>query len=156
MNFSGLQGTINKRPEESILGIGYSLLISGEETNGKYDLMLFEASPGVGPPPHVHTREDELFFILDGEFEVLRGDETLQVKSGDYVSLPRNIVHAFRSTGETTGRFLCLVTPGNLKGFFDAFKRPWPDDEQVPSPPNDEDIGKMLTAAENYGIEMKM
>ena len=156
MSVGNLHGTIDNRPEESILGIGYSLLVSGAQTGGAYDLMLFVAPPGSGPPPHVHTQEDELFYIVDGEFEVLRGDETIPVKAGDYVCLPRNIVHAFKNTGQTTARFLCWVTPGNLEGFFDAFKRQWPAGDDVPPPPNDEDIGKLLAAAPQYGIEMKM
>ena len=156
MSIGNVQGSVDTRPTESILGIGYSLLVGGAQTDGAYDLMLFEAPPGIGPPPHVHTQEDELFYVVDGAIEVLRGDETLQLEAGDYVCLPRNVVHAFQNNGQATARFLCWVTPGRLEAFFDAFKREWPADEDAPPPPNEEDISKMLAAAEKYGIEIRM
>lgn len=147
-------GTALTRPDESILGIGYSLLISAERTGGEYELMRFVVPAGHGPPPHIHEREVECFYIVDGEFEVLRGEQTIRARPGDFVHLPRNVPHAFRNTSAATGSFLCWVIPGNLAGFFDAFKRPWPADSDQPPPVTEEDIGKMLAAAAQYGIKI--
>ena len=156
MSLPATSGNIYARPAESILGIGYTLLVNGEQTGGEFELMLFVAAPGIGPPPHVHTNEDELFYVVEGEFDVLRGEETLHLKAGEYVYLPRGTVHGFKTVGDSTGRFLCWVTPGHLEGFFDCFKRDWPAEQEQPSPPSEQDIGKMMAAAEQYQIEMKL
>jgi len=147
-------GSALERPRESILGIGYSLLVSAEETAGVYELMKFVVPAGHGPPPHVHQREDESFYVVDGEFEVRLGETVFLAGPGDYVHLPRRVAHGFRNTGSMTGSFLCWVMPGNLAGFFDAFKRTWPADQDQPDPVTDDDIAKLMSAAAAHGIEI--
>jgi quercetin dioxygenase-like cupin family protein len=147
-------GSVDIRPEESILGIGYKLLIAGVETGGAYELMLFVVPPGAGPPPHAHAREDESFYIVAGEFEVLVGGQTQRLKAGDFVHLPRGVPHAFRNVGDTMGRFLCYVVPGQLEGFFAAFARAWPTDMEHPPVVSDDDIGKLMAAAAKYEIQI--
>lgn len=147
-------GSALERPSESILGIGYSLLVSAEQTGGVYELMKFVVPGGHGPPPHTHQREDECFYVLEGEFDVLLGEQTIAAGPGTYIHLPRGVPHGFRNKTSETSGFLCWVLPGNLGGFFDAFKRPWPADQPQPDALSDEDIGQMMTAATEYGIEI--
>jgi quercetin dioxygenase-like cupin family protein len=154
MNTQSIIGSALARPSESILGIGYSLLVSSEQTGGSYELMKFVVPGGHGPPPHVHRHEDECFYLLDGEFEVMLGGQTFHATSGSYIHLPRQVPHAFRNTTAGLGSFLCWVIPGNLSGFFDAFKRTWPADRPQPPPVTEDDIGKMMAAAARYGIEI--
>jgi len=142
------------RPNESILGIGYSLLISSEETGGMYELMKFVVPPGGGPPPHIHHNEEECFYLVEGEIDVLIGEQTIHAQPGAYIHLPREVSHAFRNVSDKTASFLCWVMPGNLAGFFNAFKRPWPADADQPTPVNDEDIGKMLAVARTFHINI--
>ena len=68
----------------------YSLLVTGEETNNAF--FQFEAivPDGGGPPAHVHSREDESFYIVSGRLEILLGDKTYQAKRGDFVYIPRH------------------------------------------------------------------
>ncbi|MEX0703569.1 MAG: cupin domain-containing protein [Planctomycetales bacterium] len=143
-----------ERPRESVLGIGYALLVSAEQTGGAYEVMKFVVPAGNGPPPHRHAREDECFYLLDGEFEITLGDRALRARAGDCIHLPRGVPHAFQNVGESLGSFLCWVVPGNLSGFFDAFKRDWPADMPHPPAVTGDDVANLLAAAEKYGIEI--
>src|SRR3954454_7426381 len=78
-------------------GDHYTFLVTGDETGGAYFVMEALVPPGGGPPPHIHTREDETFYVLDGEIEFLIGDELIDAGRGDFVSVPRGTVHRFRN-----------------------------------------------------------
>ena len=147
-------GTVLDRPVDAILGIGYSLLVNAEQTGGAYELMKFTVPGDFGPPPHIHRREDECFYVVDGCFDVMVGDETVTAEAGTYIHLPRGVPHSFRNKTSSMASFLCWVLPGNLAGFFDAFKRPWPATEDRPPPVTEQDIGAMLAAATRYDIQI--
>jgi quercetin dioxygenase-like cupin family protein len=70
-------------------------LAEKKDTNGAFFLVEAMLAPGTEPPPHVHTREDELFYVLEGEFDVYVGKEAFKVKTGECVFLPRFRPHAF-------------------------------------------------------------
>ena len=125
---------------------------TGESTGGSLVLIENRTAPGGGPPPHIHTREDELFFILDGTFEIRIGDEVHALGPGGFAYVPRGTVHNFRNTAETPSRILVGFTPGGIEGFFRESGRPAMDDG--PAPPTDADeIARTTLAAPQYGIE---
>ena len=70
--------------------------------------------PGWGPPRHIHSREDEIFYILDGSYELHVGDERRTVSAGASAILPRNIPHGFRNVASTLSRLVFVITPGGL------------------------------------------
>src|SRR3712207_1001584 len=80
-------------------GDHYTFLVTGEESGGAYFAMDALVPPGGGPPPHIHTREDETFYILEGEVEFLVGEELTVAGPGAFVNVPRGTVHRFRNTG---------------------------------------------------------
>lgn len=149
-----LYGDSKQRPTDCVMGIGYELLLSTEETDGQYEIMKFVIPPGLGPPTHIHTREDECYLILDGEFEVIVGDDTFRATAGTYIHLPRNIRHGIQNCGQGFGSFLCWVIPGNLGQFFDQFRRPWPTDDVFPPPLTKEDTSRLMNASEEFGIQL--
>jgi len=142
------------RPNESILGIGYSLLLDTNETRGQYEVMRFHVPAGVGAPPHIHRQEDECILIEQGELQITLGGRDSTAGPGTIVHLPRNVRHGFQNLTRQPASFLCWVMPGRLSGFFAAFKRPWPEGQKLPDPANDEDVSKMMKAAQTYGIEI--
>ena len=135
-----------------IVGDTMTFKATGESTGGS--LMLFEnlTAPGGGPPPHIHTREDEFFYVLDGTFEVRIGDELHALGPGGYAYVPRGTVHNFRNTAATPSSLLVGFTPAGMEGFFREAGRPATDDG--PAPPVDEDeIARTMAAAPKYGVE---
>jgi quercetin dioxygenase-like cupin family protein len=129
-----------------------TLKATAESTGGALVLLENLTAPGGGPPPHVHTREDEFFYVLDGAFEIRIGDELHVVEPGGFAFVPRGTVHSFRNTAATPSRILVGFTPGGMDGFFRESGRPAVDDG--PAPPVDEDeIARTLAAAPRYGVE---
>ena len=129
-----------------------TLKATAESTGGALVLLENLTAPGGGPPPHVHTREDEFFYVLDGTFEIRIGDELHVVEPGGCAFVPRGTVHSFRNTAATPSRILVGFTPGGMDGFFRESGRPALDDG--PAPPVDEDeIARTLAAAPRYGVE---
>ena len=89
----------------------------GEDTGGLFSLMETRTPKGSGPAPHVHTREDEAFFVLDGDYSVTVGDDTFDAAPGAFVFAPRGIPHSYVATGDRC-RHLTLVSPPGFEGFF--------------------------------------
>jgi mannose-6-phosphate isomerase-like protein (cupin superfamily) len=83
-------------------------------------LSVFETSIGTGPPLHVHDREDECFYVLDGELSVRCGDEGFSAAAGSFVFLPRGRPHRFWATGATgqPARLLLIAVPGGIEDYF--------------------------------------
>ncbi len=151
--FQVVSGTTSRRPTEAILGTGYELLVDSESTGGVYELMKFVVPPKLGPPLHMHTREDEHYFFLEGTFEVSVGEATLEAGQGTFLHLPRNVPHGLINIGDSEGSFLCWVIPGNLAKLFEQFKKPWPLDQKYPPILTRDDIEQMVDAAGEFGIQ---
>ncbi len=95
--------------------------LGGAETNGAVALLEFAVTSGYPvPPPHVHEREDELTYVLEGTLEVQLGDETRVLGAGESVLKPRGIPHTFRVRGDSGARFLELLTPAGFECYFQA------------------------------------
>ena len=98
-------------------------LAEKKDTNGAFFLVEAMLAPGTEPPPHVHTREDELFYVLEGEFDVYVGEEAFKVKTGECVFLPRFRPHAFVIRSPRL-RVLALFTPAGLEEAFRGMSTP--------------------------------
>jgi quercetin dioxygenase-like cupin family protein len=132
----------------------YSLLATGEETNNAF--FQFEAivPKDGGPPPHVHSREDESFYVVSGSLEILLGDETYQAKRGDFVYIPRGTVHRFKNVGGDTAVQLVTFVPAGMEKFFQEVFPEVKDRSASPPPVSEELIRRMTEAAPKYGLEM--
>ena len=93
-------------------------LAEKKDTNGAFCLVEVTLAPGSNPPPHVHSREDELFYVLEGEFDVYAGEDALNAEAGHCVFLPRFMPHTFVVRSPWL-RLLTLFTPAGLE---DAFR----------------------------------
>ena len=135
-----------------IVGDTMTFKATGESTGGS--LLLFEnlTAPGGGPPPHVHTREDEFFSVLEGTFEIRIGDRVHELGPGGFAYVPRGTVHNFRNTADTPSRILVGFTPAGMEGFFRESGRPATDDGPAP-PVNEDEIARTMAAAPKYGVE---
>lgn len=92
-------------------------LAESTDTGGAFFLVEATLAPGTEPPPHVHSREDELFYVLEGEFDVYVGKEAFNLNAGESIFLPKLKPHAFVIRSQRL-RVLALFTPGGLEGAF--------------------------------------
>jgi quercetin dioxygenase-like cupin family protein len=99
-----------------------TILVSAEETNGSFSLLKTLLRKDFGPPLHVHEREDESNYILEGEIMYQVGEQTIIGRAGDYVHLPKNVPHTFQLISETASTLL-LITPGGFEEMFVACGR---------------------------------
>ena len=81
----------------AVVGDVYRFLATGEDTNGKYALWEAIVPPGGGPPPHVHSREEEGFYILEGEITFHVGDERIVATAGMFANMPVGTPHSFKN-----------------------------------------------------------
>ena len=92
--------------------------IHGHDTGGVVSAVESHDVPGGGPPPHIHSREDETFQVLEGEYEFTVDGKSLVAKKGTTIFAPRGIPHTYRYLGQTPGRLMCVITPAGFEEFF--------------------------------------
>jgi mannose-6-phosphate isomerase-like protein (cupin superfamily) len=92
-------------------------------------LSVFETSIGAGPPLHVHDREDECFYVLDGELSIRCGDDAFDAAAGSFVFLPRGRPHRFWAAGPSA-RLLLIAVPGGIEDYFAEINAAASDDER--------------------------
>jgi quercetin dioxygenase-like cupin family protein len=108
----------------AVVGDTYTVLFSGDETNGRFAMLDMLIPPGGGPPPHFHDFE-ECFRVLEGSIEVRVGDAPpLVLDQGDSANIPANAPHSFRNAAEVEARLICTVVPSGLEKFFAEFGDP--------------------------------
>ena len=128
-----------------------TLKATSESTGGALSLVEVLAAPDTAPPWHVHHRDDEMFYILDGSFLFKCGDELFEGGPGSFVFLPRGIPHSFKNVGETVAKFLVLGTPAGLDQYFVDAGTPALEKGLRPQPI---DFQQMAAIAAQYRIEI--
>jgi quercetin dioxygenase-like cupin family protein len=134
-------------------GDGVMFLATGKDTDGAFAQVEGVVLPGGEAPPHIHHREDETFYLIEGSLELRVGDDTFVAQPGDYMKVPRGTVHALRNVGERTARVLVTFVPAGLDGFFMEVYQPVAGRTASPPPPPADLIGRMIQAAPRYGSE---
>lgn len=124
----------------------------GAATGGGFDLVEQLWPAGFAPPPHIHRREEESFYVLEGEVSFQCGEARFRAGPGELVVLPRDVPHTFRVEGDAPARMLALYSPAGAWGFFAAVGQPAAQHELPPPAPPD--IPRLLAIAPEYGIEI--
>jgi quercetin dioxygenase-like cupin family protein len=137
-----------------VVGDLYTILASGEDTGGAYALIHAEVPPGGGPPPHVHRRDDEAFYILEGELAVQVDGKAIAASAGMWVSLPKGTRHMFRNNGKATAKMLIVVNPSGLEKYFAEVGQEAKDRSSAPAM-TQADFDKLLAIAPKYGMEIE-
>jgi len=107
----------------ALSGDTYTILLTGEDTGGRYALIDMHVPPGGGPPHHRHDFE-EMFTVLDGEVEVtFRGAKSL-ARAGETINVPANAPHLFHNSSDRPARLLCMCSPPGQEDFFIAVGDP--------------------------------
>lgn len=140
-----------------MVGDTYTILVSGQDTAGRYTLIDMYVPPGCGPPPHRHDFE-EMFAILDGEIELTFRGVTAVARAGDTVNVPANAPHVFRNATDQPARLLCLCSPAGQEEFFRAVGVPVATRTEAPPALDDAGtaafIAKAMALAPQYRTEL--
>lgn len=127
------------------------------DNNGAFDFVISRMRRGTEPPPHIHSREDEFFYVVSGKIRVYVGREVFSVTAGECIFLPRRKPHTWLITSEEV-RTIAVITPG---GFNDALKKLGAPAERLELP-NDVDtvtygnanLTETLKVFEQYGVRL--
>src|SRR4051812_31001462 len=138
----------------AVVGDVYRFLATGEDTDGKYAQWEAVVPPGGGPPPHVHGREEEGFFVLEGEITFTVNGERLVATAGTFANVPAGTPHSFENESGKPARMLITVAPAGLERMFFEFGVPVPQGATTATPPSQAEIEKLLEIAPRYGIEI--
>ncbi|MBB3441887.1 cupin domain-containing protein [Rhizobium sp. BK379] len=96
---------------------------TAEETAGAYGIWETFSAPGTGPSRHMHTRETEVFRVIEGNYRFWCGNEMIEAPVGSVVVLPPNVPHHWRNVSDGMGRMMGFVTPGGFEHFFLELER---------------------------------
>jgi mannose-6-phosphate isomerase-like protein (cupin superfamily) len=140
----------------AVVGDVYRFLATGEDTSGKYALFEALVPPGGGPPPHVHSREEEGFYVLEGEITFTIDDKRLVASAGMFANMPVGTPHSFRNEGGQPARMLVSLAPAGLEKMFFEVGVAVPPGATTAAPPTKEEIERLLAATPRYGIELML
>jgi quercetin dioxygenase-like cupin family protein len=110
-------------PHLGVAGDTYTILLTGDDTAGRYTLIDMYVPAGGGPPPHRHDFE-EMFTVVDGEIEVTFRGATTVARVGETVNVPANAPHVFRNSSDRPARLLCMCSPPGQEDFYMAIGVP--------------------------------
>ena len=144
---------LNDAPAYWSLGELLTMVATAEQTGGLFSLMHERLPRGAEPPPHVHRREDEAFFVLDGALTVRIGDETFPASSGSFVYCPRDVPHLLTVESDEV-RMLTLCTPGGVERLFVELGEPARSRTLPPDDGIEPDVERIVTLAAHYGAEV--
>lgn len=142
---------MNLRGEDvfRFLGVPTQVRAKAETTNGAFGLIEhWEVPPGQASPYHTHHREDESFYILQGEVAFVIDGKWQRVGAGGFVFGPREIPHGFKVVGDEPAQMLLLATPGGFEQFVLELGQPLTDPIAPP------DFPKMMEVAARHGIDI--
>jgi quercetin dioxygenase-like cupin family protein len=133
----------------TVFGAGdeYRYLATGDDTDGQYFLVEAIVPPGGGPPSHIQTREEEAFYILEGDLTFYGADHEITAGPGTYLNIPKGARHRFRNNTDQPARILFFFAPAGIENLIDEFSRL--------EPPADPDaaISKLNELGIKYGVE---
>src|SRR4051812_30182417 len=106
------------------MGSLFEQLLSGEDSEDVLGVSLVTQPPGIAPPMHVHAREAEAFYVLEGTLDYVAGEELHHLAAGSLIYLPKGVRPGVRFTGSIPARFLGLTVPGRLLQLYDEVRIP--------------------------------
>jgi len=128
----------------NVLGDRMTVKLTGEDTGGKYALVEQYNDPGVGIPPHMHTNEDEVFKLIEGEVEFWLGDKTKVLKAGDMIYCPKGVPHTWKVVGNKKAKVDLGFFPAGMEKMFG---------ELANLPEGPPDLALVAEICGRYGVE---
>jgi mannose-6-phosphate isomerase-like protein (cupin superfamily) len=140
------------QPARWWLGGQVAVKARAANTDGRFCQLEFTDPLGLAPPMHIHHREDETFYVLEGQVTVLIGDAQVDAAAGEFVFMPREVPHSYLVRSERS-RALVTYAPAGLEQFFIDIGVPVDDPDQPPAPVvTDHDV--FARELRRYGVEI--
>jgi quercetin dioxygenase-like cupin family protein len=137
-----------------VLGDLYTFKAVGEDTGNAYALVEIVVQPQNATPPHIHSREDEAFYIQEGELEFQLGEQTIVATAGTFVHSPKGQLHRYANIGSKPAKTLCWVMPAGFEKFFAEVGVPVTEPLTTPPAISPAVIEKVMATAPKYGLEI--
>jgi quercetin dioxygenase-like cupin family protein len=136
----------------TVVGDVYRFLATGAETNGQYAQWEAVVPPGGGPPPHVHSREEEGFYILEGEIILRLGEERVVATAGTFANMPVGTPHSFKNETDRPARMVITIAPAGLENMFFELGGPAVHGATTAPAPTHAEIERLVAIASRYGV----
>jgi len=135
-----------------VMGDLVTIVADGSATAGATLVCDVQAFPGPGAPPHAHEPAEWLV-VLDGEIAVTRdGADAVSVGRGGVVVIPPGSFHAFSVRGDRPARFVSIMQPAGLEGFFRELGSPAQYGDRPPAPDGPPDVARVIELAQRHGM----
>jgi mannose-6-phosphate isomerase-like protein (cupin superfamily) len=131
-----------------------TVLIPGEQTNNAYSVLEAFVVPGGGPPLHIHHREDELFYVLDGDITIFAGEQSVRASAGTSVHIPAGTVHTFRNEAGGPVRMLIMYSPAGFENYFSKAGTPTTHGDETAPPLTQETLERLQAFAAQFNLEI--
>jgi quercetin dioxygenase-like cupin family protein len=129
-------------------GLGVDFKVSGEQTGGLFSVVEHPIEPGPLVRPHMHTREDEFSYVLEGEIGARIGDQVVLAPPGCYIIKPRGVLHTFWNAGPKPARIIEIISPAGFEKYFTELADLVGSDEP--------DLEKIAQLSNKYGLTYDM
>ncbi|NNC70136.1 MAG: cupin domain-containing protein [Flavobacteriaceae bacterium] len=146
LNTNNIRPKIVKKSEGHILNVIGDVQmhkISGEDSNNQIVEWTNDVAPGVGIPPHIHTKEDEIFRVIKGKVELMVGEDVIVLEPGDVAYAPKNIVHSWKIIGTENASMSTSAFPAGIEFMFEELGK---------LPPGPPDLEKVSEICAKHGI----
>ena len=134
-----------------LLGHLVNVHVPGENTEGRFSFLEHLSPPGERPPLHVHNREGQLWYVLEGELTVNLAGETRRCGPGEWAYGPPGVPHTHEVTSRTAARILEINSPAGFEDFVAAAGEPA---EHLTLPSGPSDLSRAIALAPDYGIDL--
>jgi quercetin dioxygenase-like cupin family protein len=136
-----------------LAGIVMKCLLSGEQTSGQFCLFENKSGGNTRTPIHVHTRDDETLYIIEGELTAVLDGQPRRLTAGESIFLPRSIPHQLVNVSGTPAKYILIGTPALFERFLEAAGHELQPDEAV-GPPTPKEIERLREASPRFGIAL--
>jgi quercetin dioxygenase-like cupin family protein len=142
---TSLSSALASEERLDVFGTEIVVKVDGSKTGEAMTVVESTVAPGSGPPRHIHSREDEMFYVVSGRFKLAHKEHEMEVGPGEVIFLPRHEAHTYKNISNEPAKLLVTITPAGFEGFFrEVSKR-----KLSPS----KDMQEINAVAEQYGLK---
>ena len=145
----------NRGKHIAVSGDINTIVVSKQDTGGTYSFIEAKVFPGGGPAPHIQTREQEGFYVVEGQVTFKADGQTIVAKPGTFINIPPGVLHSFKNETNEIAKITFVLSPGGLEQLFVEVGIEVSDTNVKPPPFTKEQIQKLPIIASKYGVEIR-